>query len=227
MDGLLLVKKPKEWTSFDVVAKVRGIARQATGQKKVKVGHAGTLDPLATGLLLVLVGNYCKRASEFSKLDKCYEVTMEFGKTSTTDDEEGEKTFVSDMQPADDRVKATLQSFVGSIEQIPPIYSAIKVDGKRAYKSARQGQDVTLKPRIVTIHSITDVTYNYPNLSFITDVSSGTYIRSLARDIGSKLGTGAYLKELNRKSVGQYLLNDAISVDAINEDNIQTKLLQV
>lgn len=227
MDGLLLVKKPKEWTSFDVVAKVRGIARKVKGQKKVKVGHAGTLDPLATGLLLVLVGNYCKRASEFSKLDKCYEVTMEFGKTSTTDDEEGEKTFVSDMQPADDRVKATLQSFVGSIEQIPPIYSAIKVDGKRAYKSARQGQEVTLKPRIVTIHSISDFTYNYPNLSFTTNVSSGTYIRSLARDIGRQLGTGAYLTELIRTSIGSYALDDAHSIDDLAASNLVTKLIQV
>lgn len=226
MNGLLLINKPKEWTSFDVVAKVRGIARKATGHKNIKVGHAGTLDPLATGLLLVLVGNYCKKAAEFSKLDKIYKVSIELGKTSTTDDDEGEKTVVSEKQPSTNEVVAAVEGFIGSIEQIPPIYSAIKIEGQRAYKAARKGQDVKLEPRPVTIHSITDVSYDYPKLSFITHVSSGTYIRSLARDIGRQLGTGAYLTELIRTSIGSYALDDAHSIDDLDASNLETKLIQ-
>lgn len=209
----MLIDKPKGWTSFDVVAKVRGVIKQETGQKKPKVGHTGTLDPLATGLLVLTVGSYCKRAQEFSKLDKTYQVTMKLGETSTTDDEEGEKT-KSDHQKiiSQPELEATLQQFVGEIEQIPPIYSAIKVDGKRAYKLAREGKDVKLEPRLVNIRQITDLKYDYPFVSFTADVSSGTYIRSLVRDVGQKLAVGAYMTDLRRISVGDFSISDSRAI---------------
>lgn len=212
MDGLLLIDKPAGWTSFDVVAKVRGTIRQETGLKKPKVGHTGTLDPLATGLLVLTVGSYCKRASEFSKLDKTYEVTMKLGETSTTGDEEGEKTHVSDKKPSQEAVEAALKGFIGEIEQVPPIYSAIKVNGQRAYKLARAGKEVELEPRSVTLHSISGVDYSYPAIKFTVKVSSGTYIRSLVADMGSELGTGAFMQNLRRTRVGQFSLDEALKI---------------
>lgn len=212
MDGILLIDKPKGWTSFDVVAKIRGIIRKQTGQKKPKVGHTGTLDPLATGLMIVVVGKYTKRAEEFSKLDKVYEVVMRLGQTSTTADDEGEKTVVSDVKPELTEIQEALRSFVGDIRQIPPIFSAMKVNGQRAYKLARAGKEVRLEPRPVTIHSIELTGYRYPEVKFTAHVSSGTYIRSLVVDIGEKLGTGAYMSDLRRSKVGGFDLGQAVLV---------------
>lgn len=229
MDGILLINKPKGWTSHDVVAKARNILRASSQESvnsnqskqntdnrllntplpKVKVGHTGTLDPMATGLLVLVVGNYTKKASEFSKLDKTYEATLKLGEISTTGDEEGEKTEISDKNVVEKEVREALNVFIGEIEQTPPVYSAIKVDGKRAYKLARAGKEVKLEPRKVKIYDITDVKYDYPSLSFAAKVSSGTYIRSLAEDIGKKLGTGAYLTELRRTDVGSFSVKDA------------------
>lgn len=211
MDGILLINKPKGWTSHDVVAKVRGTLRKELDRKKIKVGHAGTLDPQATGLLIILVGSYCKRAQEFLKLDKAYKVEITLGQTSTTDDVEGEKTFVSKEEPSQEQVLEVIKAFEGEIEQVPPQFSAIKVDGKRAYSQARTGKQVDLAPRKVKIHKITDVEYDYPVIKFNVEVSSGTYIRSLARDIGEKLGTGAYMSELERTWIANYKLSDAVS----------------
>lgn len=211
MNGILLINKPKGWTSHDIVAKVRGVLKKELGVKKVKVGHAGTLDPLATGLLIILVGNYCKRANEFLKLDKTYEIEIMLGQTSTTDDGEGEKTHISDSRPTDKQVKEALNLFIGAIKQVPPQFSAIKVGGKRAYHQARSGKKVDLEPRSVTIHSINNIEYEYPHIRFSVDVSSGTYIRSLARDIGRKLGTGAYMSNLKRTKIDKYLLANSIS----------------
>ena len=226
IDGLLLIDKPSGWTSFDVVAKVRGLIRQQTGVKKPKVGHTGTLDPLATGLLVLTVGSYCKRASEFSKLDKTYEVTMCLGQTSTTGDEEGEKTAVSDKQPALNEVEAAINSFIGEIEQTPPAYSAIKVNGQRAYKLARAGQTVKLEPRKVKVYEITEVKYHYPEIKFATKVSSGTYIRSLVEDIGNRLGTGAYMTNLRRTSVGDLSVGASNRIDDLAEPLSQHLLTQ-
>jgi tRNA pseudouridine55 synthase len=213
MDGLLLIDKPKEWTSFDVVAKVRGQIKHKTGLKKPKVGHTGTLDPLATGLLVLTLGTYCKRASEFSKLDKTYEVTTRLGLTSTTGDDEGEKTPVSDTVPAYEEVEDAFKQFVGEINQIPPVYSAIKVDGQRAYKLARAGKDVVLEPRRVTVYSLQLTDYTYPEVQFTAKVSSGTYIRSLVEDIGKKLRAGAYMTALHRVEVGNFSIQQAIKPD--------------
>lgn len=218
-DGVLLVDKPKGWTSHDVVAKVRNILKKETG-KKVKVGHTGTLDPMATGLLVLVVGSYTKRAGEFSKLDKVYEATIKLGETSTTGDAEGEKTSVSDKKPDEASIKNAIAFYEGTYEQMPPAYSAIKIGGQKAYNLARKGKEVKLEPRKVTTYEITDVKYDYPYVSFTAKVSSGTYIRSLARDIGEKLGTGAHLTELNRTRIGDFTLENAIAVTDVGFDKL-------
>lgn len=219
-NGKILIDKPKGWTSFDIVAKIRSLIRKQTGIKRPKVGHAGTLDPLATGLLIVLVGDYCKRANEFLKLDKTYEVNMKLGANSSTDDAEGIFTEISDNRPTKISVNKVLNSFVGTIQQVPPIFSAIKISGKRAYTLARAGEQPEMQPRSVTIYSITNIKYDYPMISFTTKVSSGTYIRSLVRDIGNKLGTGAYMTNLRRTRIDSFLIENAHQIDAINDESL-------
>lgn len=220
MDGILLIDKPKGWTSFDVVARVRAEIRRQTGIKKPKVGHTGTLDPLATGLMVVVCGSYTKRAQEFSKQDKTYEVVMKLGQTSSTGDGEGEKTAVSYVVPTKNAVLEALEPFKGEISQVPPKYSAIKINGQRAYNLARKGKEVKLEPRKVRIHSLQMTTYNYPEIKFTAQVSSGTYIRSLVEDIGEKLGTGAYLSDLRRTEVGVFSLGSAAQIDNFKLENI-------
>jgi tRNA pseudouridine55 synthase len=212
MDGYLLVDKPAGWTSFDVVAKVRGQLKKETGQK-FKVGHTGTLDPFATGLLIIVIGKYTKRAEEFSKLDKTYEAELILGSASSTGDTEGEITKKSDHVPNTEEIKEAIKEFIGEIEQVPHKFSAMKINGQRAYKLAREGKEVKLEPRKVTIYSIKDVEYNYPRLKFTTEVSSGTYIRSLAEDIGEQLGVGAYLSQLRRTKVDKYRVEEAELLD--------------
>jgi tRNA pseudouridine55 synthase len=221
INGILLVDKPKGWTSHDVVAKIRSILKQETGQK-VKVGHTGTLDPMATGLLILVIGNYTKRAEEFSKLDKVYEAEITLGATSPTGDKEGELTKISDEQPTEMAVEAVLELFKGEILQRPHKYSAVKINGQRAYKAARAGKTLEIEPRKVTIYELTDVKYDYPKLKFTAKVSSGTYIRSLAEDIGEALGTGAYLSILRRSQVGNYSIKDAIPLRNIKNSYIIT-----
>ncbi len=223
MQGLLLVDKPAGWTSFDAVNYVRKIVAQAEDKKpkQVKVGHTGTLDPFATGLLVLLIGKeYTKRAGELSKLDKTYEVTMKLGETSSTGDPEGEITPVKDTTPDEKAVLRALEGFRGQIEQVPPAYSAIKIDGQRAYKLAREGKAVKIEPRQVTINRLELVGYTYPEVTLVADVSSGTYIRTLAEDIGKTLKTGAYTTQLRRTKVGTYNLDGAISPKDITASNI-------
>lgn len=217
MQGLLLVDKPKTWTSFDVVNYVRKFVAAAEGKKpkNTKVGHTGTLDPLATGLLVLVVGKeYTRRASEFSKLDKTYEVTMKLGQTSTTADDEGDKTPVSDAIPSETAVRAALEQFTGHIMQTPPQFSAMKIDGQRAYKLARAGKMVEMQARPVTIYSNEMTSYDYPYVKFTSTVSSGTYIRSLVEDIGKVLETGAYMSDLRRTLVGQFTIDHALAPDS-------------
>ncbi len=215
MNGILLIDKPKNWTSFDVVAKTRGVIRRQTGLKKPKVGHAGTLDPMATGLLVLLIGTYCKQAQQFLELDKAYQATLMLGATSTTGDTEGAISRVSDNQPSNSNVEQACKNVVGTYEQMPPIYSAKKVDGKRAYQLAREGKSVALEPKQVTVYDVTITRYMYPELHIMTTVSSGTYLRSLAVDIGNSLKTGAYLADLRRTRIGNFQVTDAITVDDI------------
>jgi tRNA pseudouridine55 synthase len=226
MHGLLLIDKPSGWTSFDAVAKIRGELKRG-GITKPKVGHTGTLDPLATGLLILVLGDYCRRAQDFSKLDKTYEVTMKLGETSITGDEEGEKTTVSDRRPAKEELAAVLQKFTGEIQQAPPIYSAIKVSGQRAYKLAREGKEVKLEPRPVKIYSIELKDFTYPMVQFTADVSSGTYIRSLVVDIGTRLGTGAYMTSLRRTKVGEYDIAKALPITRLSSEMIYMNLKTV
>ena len=223
MDGILLVDKPQGWTSHDVVAKVRSILKKETGHK-VKVGHTGTLDPMATGLLILVIGSFTKRAEEFSKLDKVYEAEVTLGVTSSTGDKEGELTEVSDNQPEKSAVEAVLSGFEGEILQKPHKYSAVKIDGQRAYKAARAGKTVEIEPRKVKIYEITDVKYDYPKLRFTAQVSSGTYIRSLAEDIGAALGTGAYLSALRRTQVNQFDIDNALKIETNSDRRLKESL---
>lgn len=217
---ILLIDKPTGWTSFDVVAKIRGtIKHHYLGQgekptkRQLKVGHAGTLDPFATGLLVVLLGEGTKQADTFLKLDKTYQATFRLGQTSTTGDPEGEITDVSPDQPTIQAIEAALQSQTGSIEQTPPAYSAIKINGQRAYKLARRGEAVAMPTRQVTVHSLELLDYDYPNLTIRASVSSGTYIRTMAEDIGKYLKTGAYCSQLRRETIGDFNISGAMTVD--------------
>lgn len=206
--GIVLIDKPAGISSFGVVARVRGKLSREAG-KKVKVGHTGTLDPFATGLLILVVGDYCKRAGEFSKLDKTYEATMRLGQTSSTGDPEGEITDVSNRQPTRSEIEAALKKFVGTIQQTPPAYSAIKINGQRAYKLARKGEVVEMPVRTVTISRLELIDYEYPNIKIVCHVSSGTYIRTLVEDIGKELNTGAYTVALRRTTVGEWSIDNA------------------
>lgn len=207
-DGIILIDKPTAMTSFGVVARIRRVLSQKAG-KKVKVGHTGTLDPFATGLMILVTGKECKNAGNYSKLDKTYEATIHLGKTSTTGDPEGEMTDISDKIPTLDEINAVLAKFIGEITQTPPIYSAIKINGQRAYKLARKGEAVEIPSRQVIIYSLDLVDYNYPELRIRTHVSSGTYIRTLAEDIGKELGTGAYCTALRRTTIGEWKIDQA------------------
>ena len=207
-DGILLIDKPSEMTSFGVVARVRRILSKQAG-KKVKVGHTGTLDPFATGLMILVIGKECRNAGRYTKLDKTYEATVRLGQISSTGDPEGEITDVSDRQPTREEIEQVLAQYTGEITQRPPIYSAIKVDGQRAYKLARDGQEVEIPTRQVMVHTLELIEYSYPEVKIRTHVSSGTYIRSLAEDIGNTLGTGAYCTQLRRTRISDWAVEQA------------------
>lgn len=207
-DGIILIDKPVGMTSFGVVARVRRVLSKRAG-KKVKVGHCGTLDPFATGLLILCVGKECKNAGSYMKHDKVYEATFRLGQESTTGDPEGDLADISDTQPSRKEIEDVFVRFRGDIQQRPPIFSALKIDGVRAYKLARDGKEVEIPLRTVTIHNLELVDYTYPELKIRTHVSSGTYIRSLGVDIGKALGTGAYCTQLRRTSIAQWRVDDA------------------
>lgn len=211
-DGMLLVDKPAGITSFGVVARVRRHLSQQLG-KKVKVGHTGTLDPFATGLMIIVTGKECRNAGNYSKLDKEYEATITLGMSSSTGDPEGELTRVSTYQPTKEAVEAALKQFTGEISQRPPMFSAIKINGHRAYNLARKGEVVEIPKRMVTIFSIDLLEYTYPEIHIRVHVSSGTYIRSLAEDIGTVLKTGAYCSQLRRTRVGKWSIEDAMPIE--------------
>lgn len=227
-DGILLVDKPAEWTSFDVVHYVRKIiaVHENRKPKNVKVGHTGTLDPLATGLLILLLGRYTKRAPELIKLDKVYEVTMRLGMISTTGDGEGVLTHVSVDRPSERTLRAALERFTGERSQVPPAYSAVKVNGRRAYALARAGKSFEIEPRKIAIYALELQTYHFPIATFAARVSSGTYIRTLVQDIGEDIGTGAHTSGLRRTSIGEFHLKDAVSVAELTPTAIAANLFQ-
>ena len=208
MDDIVLIDKPTGMTSFGVVVRVRRVLTEQAG-RKVKVGHTGTLDPFATGLMILVTGKKCREAEHYTKLDKWYEAQIVLGQTSSTGDPEGELAAVSDRRPTEAEIGVVLERFTGEIQQIPPVFSAIKIDGQRAYKLARQGKEVNMPSRNVTIYSLKLISYEYPYVNIRTHVSSGTYIRTLAQDIGEALGTGAYCRELRRTKIAEYDIADA------------------
>ena|SRR5690349_4610260 len=211
-DGILFIDKPAGMTSFGVVARVRRVLSGQAG-KKVKVGHTGTLDPFATGLMILVTGKECKNAGIYTKLDKVYEATFRLGEASSTGDPEGEITPVSADTPTRETLEKTLKTFTGRITQRPPVFSAIKINGRRAYALAREGKEVEIPSREVTIHSLELLDYTYPEVKIRVHVSSGTYIRSLAVDIGEALGTGAYCTALRRTRIADWPLEDAQTLE--------------
>ena len=202
-DGIILIDKPAGVTSFGVVARIRRVLSQQAG-KKVKVGHTGTLDPFATGLMILVIGKECRNAGTYTKLDKVYEATFRLGQQSATGDPEGEVTDVSSSVPTREMIDQAIGAFTGKIMQRPPIFSAIKINGQRAYHLARNGQEVEIPERQIEIYSLEVMDYTYPNLTVRTHVSSGTYIRSLGVDIGAQLGTGAYCTQLRRTRIAEW-----------------------
>lgn len=249
----LLVDKPAGMSSFAVVARVRRILteqmkedyakRGMTAPKRAKVGHAGTLDPFATGLLICLLGKGTRRAAEFLKKDKRYEATIELGKTSTTGDVEGEisgyefsgkhslgpslrasslwvaptsgANIPENCIPDISQVQSVVSSFKGRVRQKVPAYSAVKINGRRAYDLARKGIEVEMPEREVTIYDISVVEYKWPYLKIDCKVSSGTYIRALGEDIGKALGVGGYLTELRRTEIGDFSVRDAVTLEEL------------
>ena len=211
---ILSFNKPYEWTSFNVVACVRNLLRRRLKTKKIKVGHAGTLDPLATGVLLVCTGKATKRIEELQSHTKEYIATLKLGATTPSFDKETEEDAVYPTEHIKrELLDETLKKFVGSIEQVPPTYSAVKVNGKRAYEFARTGRDVELKAKTLVIDEIEVMSCNLPSEVVIRVVcSKGTYIRALARDIGQALGSGAYLTDLMRTRIGDYRLADCMDI---------------
>ncbi len=215
MDGIIIINKGKNYTSNDVVSIVKKIT-------KSKVGHTGTLDPNATGVLPLLIGNATKISKYLINHDKEYEVVLQLGIRTETADVEGkvieEKEVTAEMLNKDN-IEEKLQQFIGKQEQIPPIYSAIKVNGKKLYEYARRGQEVELKPRQIEIYSIQLVGINEKEkqISFKVKCSKGTYIRSLCEDISKKLGTVGYMKELNRLQVGEFYIKDAVTISEMKE----------
>ncbi len=213
----LLFNKPKGWTSFDVVKKVRGIIQRRVG--RTKVGHAGTLDPLATGLLILCTGRHTKLIESMQNLGKGYVVTFKLGATTASYDAEFPEENISDTsQITQEMVEAALGNFRGEITQLPPIFSAVKIDGKRAYKSARKGKEVKLRPRNVVVTRFELLEYQGPNaISAEIHCSKGTYIRSIIHDLGQALGVGGYILELERTFIGPHKLTDAWEIDAFQQ----------
>jgi tRNA pseudouridine55 synthase len=209
-DGqLLLVNKPYEWTSFDVVGKIRNSFKPL----KLKVGHAGTLDPLATGLLIICTGKMTKQIDTFQAEEKEYTGTMIFGATTPTYDLESEPEIKFDISHlTDEQIKAACTQFIGDIQQYPPAHSAIKIDGERLYEKARRGEDVELRLRNVTISEFEITRIELPEVDFRVVCSKGTYIRSLVNDFGEALNNGAYLSKLRRTRSGNYHIEDAHEV---------------
>ena len=221
--GFLLINKPADWTSHDVIAHLRKISGIKT------IGHAGTLDPFATGLLIVGVGREAtKKLGLLIKHDKVYEATFVLGAISNTGDITGEIT-TNEIKniPTETQIQNVLESFIGEQLQTPPMFSAKKVGGRKLYELARQGQTIERQPAKITIFSLELLDYTWPNLKIKIHCSSGTYIRSLAKDIGDRLGVGGYVSELNRTAIDKYLLTEATDLKNFNQDNWTDKLINL
>ncbi|MBK7410868.1 MAG: tRNA pseudouridine(55) synthase TruB [Saprospirales bacterium] len=217
--AMLLVNKPHGWTSFDVVNKIRYKLKNILGVKKIKVGHAGTLDPMATGLLIVCTGGSTKKIDQYQGMPKEYKGTFTFGKSTPSYDAETEADAVYPFEHITAAMlEAVKTQFLGEIDQIPPLFSAIKVDGQPLYKKARRGIQVEVQPRKVHIHSIEWTRIELPEVDFTVRCSKGTYIRSLAHDIGQALDSGAYLSRLVRTQIGEYALENAWDLEVLVDE---------
>ena len=215
---VFLVDKPLDWTSFQAVNKIKFKLKKEFKFKKIKVGHAGTLDPKATGLLVVCTGRATKKISEIQDAQKEYWTEIKIGVQTESYDTEKPEIFPTDISHiTEDFVTEVLQKFLGEITQKPPIFSAIKVDGERAYDLARAGTSIEMKSRKTTIHYIKDIQIEIPYVRFLVGCSKGTYIRSLAHDIGQELGVGAYLTQLRRTKIGEYSVEEASDKFLSNE----------
>ena len=210
---MILIDKELNWTSFDVVSKLRNSIKKKLNIKKIKVGHAGTLDPLATGLLIICTGKMTKRIDEFSGLNKTYIGKMTIGSTTPSYDLE---TKPNVYYPTDhinkNLIIETAKKFVGKIDQKPPVFSAVKKDGVRLYKLARKGVKVEVEKREIIIHDFLIKSVNFPEIEFSLTCSKGTYIRSLAHDFGKELGSGAHLSELRRTFIGDYSVDNSLKL---------------
>lgn len=213
--ALFIVDKPLTWTSFDVVNRLKyAILHQLPEKKRIKIGHAGTLDPLATGIVLVCVGKYTKRIEEFQSQEKEYIAEIKLGATTPCFDKElPEDKQYPTAHITKELITQTLPSFIGNISQTPPIYSAIKIKGKRAYDFAREGKEVAIKSKTVSISKIDLLTYETQKLRLRVTCGKGTYIRALARDLGEKLQSGAYLTALKRTRIGTFSIEKASSIE--------------
>ena len=214
--GIIVVDKPLGLTSMNVCSIVRGRLKAGGAPKRVKVGHGGTLDPLASGVLVVLIGKATKMCDEVMAGVKGYLTTVDLSQVSTTDDLEGEKTqVIPDVIPTRAEIEESCAKWTGAVMQRPPAYSAIKVNGKRAYALARKGEEVILEPRLIQIDSIEIVSYEWPMLTIDIVCGKGTYIRSLGRDIGNEVGAGGMLTALRRTRVGQFTLENSVALDDV------------
>lgn len=212
VEGILLVNKTPKKTSFSIISTLRALT------KEKKIGHGGTLDPFATGLMVIFIGkNYTTQSQKFLEHDKEYLATLCLGKTTETFDPESEPKFYSDKIPSLEQIENALDAFQGEVSQIPPMFSAKKINGKRLYKLARQGISVERSPIKVKL-KITLISYNYPDLEINVECSKGTYIRALANDIGSHLQTGAFLKSLVRTRSGPFHIKDSIDQEALTKE---------
>jgi len=228
MDGILIINKPAGPTSHDIVDRIRKITRIR------KIGHAGTLDPFAQGVLIILIKNATKSQTKFMDMPKTYVATIKLGETSSTYDPEGVKSefLISNSKsnpnfsiPNIQNIETAIKTFIGETEQIPPIHSAVKINGQRAYKLAWQGIKPDLKPRKIKIYNIKILNYEWPYLKIEVDCSRGTYIRSLAHDLGQKLNCGAYLEALTRTKIGKFSIENSVKIDELNSKNWTKKLI--
>jgi len=216
--ALILIDKPLEWTSFDIVNKVRYLISKKLKVKKIKVGHAGTLDPLATGLLIVCTGKFTKLIETYQGQQKEYIATIKLGATTPSFDRETEEDKIYEWKHVTvETLNQVIPNFIGEIEQIPPVFSAKKVDGKRSYESVRKGLDVELKPNKIVIYSIEIMKVELPIVTLKLLCSKGTYIRAFARDFGIALQTGAYLIDLRRTKIGDFSVENALGIKEFEE----------
>lgn len=219
---MLLIEKPIGWSSFDVVKKIKYLIRKRHNLKKIKVGHAGTLDPLASGLLIICTGKFTKKISEIQDKRKIYTGIITLGGTTPSFDLETEieKNYKTD-HISEDLIKKTTTKFLGEINQVPPIFSALKKDGERLYEKARRGEKIKINSRKVTIYKFESKLLHKVNVHFKIECSKGTYIRSIANDLGAALNCGGYLSKLCRTDIGEFSLSNAMSINSF-EDHINT-----